>query len=486
MRQTRDPAQATTQGNQPRHWLSEKTGYLLFWPATGLLTTTLDGVNAIPAVSTHVSGTVTFHYTPQTRRLSYTGQISGAALLTDTIMTINRGPTGINGQIAYTLAVGTLNQSKPYTGTINLAAEDEALLRDGALYVNIATAAHPKGFVRGQINSAEPVLAVPIYAAPRPASAMHAVQNELNLGSALQTTQTVEFQGVELSGRQPPTEVVSLVSAVGLQWSSPDLLPANPITGIEGSRVDMYDHADFKYVGVTSDFPATQTPTNPAGVVAQSTLYFGIVTYGNWSTPNEVKFEIYIDSNQDGVDDYMIFNTDQFGYNSDNVTSDAFITALKDLHTGRITPQAPLNAVAATVRDTALYNTNVMLLAIRASLVGLTNANPKLDYHVESYSNDRPRAMDGARRAVDRSPSLHFTLTESGLDLTQGQLGVPQYKDLDGEKIIVGFDLAAYAKANLKGILLLHHHNLTGQRAEIVAIDYQWPNVLYLPLVAQH
>ena len=63
-------------------------------------------------------------------------------------------------------------------------------------------------------------------------------------------------------------------------------------------------------------------------------------------------FEIYIDSNQDGVDDYMIFNTDQFGYNSDNVTSDAFITALKDLHTGRITPQAPLNAVAATVPTT--------------------------------------------------------------------------------------------------------------------------------------
>ncbi|MFN8487323.1 MAG: S8 family serine peptidase [Caldilineaceae bacterium] len=483
MRHTRDQTQATKQGGQARQWLSEETGYLLFWPASNQIIANLTGANAVPAVNTSVQGKTTFAYNPQTHTLTYTLEISGTPVLTQTGVTLNRGLLNGKGVVAAILASGDLFAGQVYSGAVTLEPKDDLLLRDGLFYVNLTTPAFPNGLLRGAITTTAAVLSVPLYAAPRPAAAMQATTPSLDFTQNPEVSQSLSWQGTGIQGSNPPTDVVSLVSAVGLQWSSPDLPPANPITGTEGSRTDLYDHADLKYLGVTSNYGATRTAANPAGAVTQSTIYFGLATYGHWATPNEVRFAILIDTNHDGVNDFRLFNCDQLGYNSDSITSDAFVTALENLHTGFVSPQAPLNGVSATTKDTALYNTNVMLLPVAASALGLTDANPAFDYYVESYSNDRTHAQDGSERYVDRSPHLHFDVAHSGLDLTNGQLGAPLYQDLAGEQITVGFDLAAYTQNNLKGILLLHHHNITGQQAEVVAVDYNWPNTLYLPLV---
>jgi subtilisin family serine protease len=489
MQHTRDPSMAATQAGRPRQSLNEKSGYILFWPVTGLFTTTLDGANVTPAVVTDLQGAAAFHYNPQTRIFSYTVQITGSNLSDITSVSINRGSAGINSASIYTLCTSIVSKTLPISGTINLNPGDEPLLRAGELYVNVTTQTHPNGALRGQLNTANPILEVPLYAAPRAATAMHAAQSMLDFGFNQPATQEISLRGVGLSGGQLPTATVSLVSAVELQSSSPDLPPANIITATEGSRIDLYDHADLKYVGVTSDFRATHNNATPDGAVDQSTLYFGIATYGNWATPNEVKFEIYIDTDRDGKNDFMLFNTDQLGYNSDNVMSDAFVTALKNLHTGNISPQESLNAAdptaSATTLDTALFNSNVMLLPIRANGLGLTNLNASFDYYVESYSNDRPRVGDGARRYVDRSQRLHYDLVHAGFDLSGGKVGAPQVRDFDGEKITVEFDQQGYSQSNSQGILLLHHHNVVGLRDEVVTIHYSWPNTLYLPIIGR-
>ncbi len=490
MQPTRDQTLAATQGGRPRQSLNEKSGYLLFWPVAGLFTATVEGVNVTPSVATDLQGVATFHYDPQTRVLTYTIQIGGSPLADITSVTINRGPVGVAGTAVYTLSHSIVSQTLPITGLINLSPRDEPLLRAGELYVNVTTQTHPNGALRGQINSAAPLLEVALYAAPRAASAMHAAQSALDFGDQQPATQILSLQGVGLTNSQVPTLAISLVSAVELQWSSPNLPPANMITATEGSRIDLYDHADLKYVGVTSDFGATRTKAMPAGAVGQSTLYFGIATYGNWSTPNEVKFEIYIDTDRDGVDDFMLFNSDQLGYNSDSVMSDAFVTALKDLrpglHTGNITPQADLNGADAATLDTAPFNSNVLLLSIHASALGLTNLNAWFDYHVETYSNDRPRIDDGGRRSVDRSPHLAYDLAHSRFDLSGGKVGAPQYPDLAGENITVKFDQRGYSQASNQGILLLHHHNVSGRRAEVVLVQSSSPVTLYLPLIGKH
>ena len=485
MRHTRDQTQAAKQGSLARHWLSEESGYLLFWPTANQIIANLTGINAVPTVITSIQGKTAFTYSPQTHTLTYTLEISGTPILTQTGVTLNRGPLNGKGVVAAILFSGDLLAGQVYSGAVTLEAKDELLLRDGLLYVNLTTLEFPNGLLRGAANSSAPVLSVPLYAAPRPAAAMQTTTPHLDFKQNPEVSQSLTWQGTGLQGSNFPTDVVSLVSAVGLQWSSPNLPPANPITGTEGSRTDLYDHADLKYLGVTSNYAATRTAANPAGSVTQSTLYFGIATYANWSTPNEVRFDILIDTDHDGVNDFRLFNSDQLGYNSDSVTSDAFVTALENLHTHFISPQFPLNGVSAATKDTALYNTNVMLLPLAASALGLTEANPTFDYYVESYSNDRPHAQDGAEHYVERSPRFHFDIAHNGLDLTNGQLDAPLYQDLTGEKITVGFERVAYTQNNFQGILLLHHHNITGQHAEVVAIDYNLPNSLYLPLVGR-
>jgi len=329
-------------------------------------------------------------------------------------------------------------------------------------------------------------LRVPIYAAPRPAAAIHALPAVLDFGSALQATQTITLQGVGITGTHPPTDVTSLVSALQLQWSSPDTAPLESVTPTEGSGADWYDHADLKYVGVTSDFAATRSLTNGAGGVAESMLYFGVVTYENWSTPNEVMFEVSIDTSLDGNADFVLFNTNQLGYNTNGLTSDSLITALRDLRTGMVTPQGPLNGQPANALDTAPFNTNVLLLPVRAGALGLTSAHAAFAYSVETYSNDRPRANNGTKKPVDRSPSYQFDLTQPGLVIRGNHAdALPLYKDLPGESMTIGFDLAAYALSNTGGVLLLHHHNQSNQRAEIVDIRFHWPHSVYLPLVAR-
>ncbi|MCX6044390.1 MAG: S8 family serine peptidase [Chloroflexi bacterium] len=487
MQHTRDRTLAATQAGRSRQWLNEKSGYLLFWPATGLFTATLSGAKVTPAIVTDLQGAATFHYDPQTHVLSYTLQLSGDPNPGITSVSINRGPAGVNGATAYTLGTNITNTLEPLTSALNLNSSDELLLRAGELYINVTTQANPQGAIRGQIDTTAPILAVPLYAAPRPAGAIRAVQSKLDFGEDQPTSQLIRLQGVGLTGNSIPTLGVPLVSVVELQWSSPNLPPANIITTTEGSQGDLYDHADLKYVGVTSDFGATRDNTTPNGAVDKSTLYFGIVSYGNWSTPNEVQFEIYIDSDLDGVDDFMLFNTDQLGYNSNNVMSDAFVTALKNLHTGVITPQATLNAADTTPTqlDTAPFNSNVMLLPIRANLLGLTDLKADFDYRVESYSNDRPRIGDGARRYVDRSARLHYDLQHSRLDLSGGKVGAPQYPDLEGEPIPVKFEQQNASQSNSQGILLLHHHNMLGLRDEVVTIQASWPATLYLPMIGK-
>jgi len=326
-------------------------------------------------------------------------------------------------------------------------------------------------------------LRVPIYAAPRPAAALYATPSTLDFGTQLQATQALTFAGIGLQGSQFPTDVVPIVSAVELHFSSPNLAPAQGETQPGQSQTDLYDHADLKYGGVTSDFAATQTVTNPSGSVNASTLFFGVATYNNWATPNEVKIKIHIDTDRDGRDDFLLFNSDQVGYNLGNAASDTFISALKNLHTGSVSPQLPLNNIWATDFDTAPYHTNVMLIPVSAAALGLTTDKPSFDYTIESYSNDRPHTEEGLELYVDRSPPLHFNLASAGLDLTGGKLGAAQIQVRGNSAVVVNFNLPAYTLSNTQGILLLHHNNRSVLRDEVVSIHYQLPPSIYMPLV---
>jgi hypothetical protein len=467
MQHTRDPAVPDSQGF-PRHWISEESGLLMLWPNPATFTAHLTGAGATPPTSSQASGDVSFTYDPNARKLSYTISVTGLAAETITGAAMLRGLPGLpSSALAYPLyqGGGTLTPGAPVQGSVTLTVHDETLLAAGYLQATIFTTAFPQGELRGQVTPNKPVLKLPIYAAPRPASVMAAANPPLDFGATSQATRDLELAGLGLSGASYPLDYLSLVSALELHVRSPN----NPPLSVLRPEPDIFDHADIKYVGIANDLRAT-------GLVNQAMLSFGLVTQGAWASPREVELSIFMDINEDGVFDYRLFNSDQSGFNNRFRTSDAFITAVENLETKQRSSQEFLNGLSAQNYDTAIFNSNVMLLPVRAAVVGLTGGNTDFDYYVETKSSE-------TIGVVDRTPTRHYDLVNVGLDTTGGRLGAPIYDDLDGATIPVTLDLAKLEAAKVDMLLLLHHHNAAGQRAEVVPVSYTPPGLIYLPLI---
>ena len=97
------------------------------------------------------------------------------------------------------------------------------------------------------------------------------------------------------TGVNNPYDIISLVTSYELAEASPND-PGTPGT----------DNADLKYVGVTND-----NRVAAGGFVTNTTVYFGISTWGNHDRASaEVEFDIYIDSRTGMATwDYVVWNT---------------------------------------------------------------------------------------------------------------------------------------------------------------------------------
>jgi subtilisin family serine protease len=321
------------------------------------------------------------------------------------------------------------------------------------------------GYVVLTSNQANPPLRVPVYAAPRPASDMRALSNTIGFEEGA-TESTISLVGQDVftveedDQGEPdlPYGEVSLVTAFELQHSSP-----NDIRSI-----GIFDNADLKYIGVASDFEAT-------GVVSETLLSFGIATHGNWSSPNEVQFNVFIDTNRDGTPDFRLLNVD-IGRATGATANDVFITVLANLNTGEVTLQNFLNGVPASAANTVPFNTNVMVLPVNAADLGLTDTNATFDYRIVTVSlgfeEEDTDLIVNDLVAVDSTPMLTYNAAAPGLDLSGGEEGVPAYFDLSGGSIPVSLNQEAFEAAGSQGVLLLHHHNATpDRRAEVLRIE---------------
>jgi subtilisin family serine protease len=455
MRHTHDPSLLEEQVEFPRHWLSEASGYVTLTPpaATRNFKADVRGDFENPPVESAVTASAVFTYTDSTNNLAYLIKFSSP--ISPSMAHVHRGEAGINGPVANPITV--TNNITQVSGSVILSASDEALLLNGGLYVNFHTAAHASGELRGQVVAAQPQLRVPVHAAARPASNMHALQTSLPFNRTTLTGSTaVTLTGQTVNtGANQPLDELALVSALEWQATSPN----------EAASPARADDADLRYVGIASDVKATDFFTETA-------IYFGVATHADWATPSEVGFEIYIDSDKDGEDDFVLFNWDLGSANGGDAT-DVHITVLCPLGPGDCLLEDFLNGVSADDANTVLYNTNVMLLPVYASDLGLTASSSSFNYQIVSYS----RAVSDE---VDISPWLSYDAGKPGLDLQDGVPGAPFYEDGPGDTIPVNYDRAAYAAAGSQGLLLFHHHNRSGNRVDALPLNIR---VLYLPIL---
>jgi hypothetical protein len=237
------------------------------------------------------------------------------------------------------------------------------------------------------------------------------------------------------------THPAPLVSAFNL-----GLVSTNRLLPVPESSTDLLA------IGAASD-ASQQSQFN------NTTVYFALATAGDWASPTPVlaEFDFQIDTNADGVSDLVVFNNTLA--NSAGGYSDVFESGLGGF------VYRFVNGFSASQRDTAPFNTSVLVLPMPVSVLGLG----------VGHSQFRYRAVTGDYFGLgETTPWVTFDAARPVLDTTVfGISGKPFFTDGGLVSFKADPNAAAANGTNSPshaGLMLLHHFNTTGNRLEIVDI----------------
>jgi uncharacterized repeat protein (TIGR01451 family) len=313
-------------------------------------------------------------------------------------------------------------------------------------------------------------LRVPLYAAPRPSGDMRAEVAELTLPSDGGTV-SLPLDGTHVAtGGAQPAGVSSIVTALPLAYI--DLVD-------QPSYAAAYD---IEFVGVDSNFTDGGNTGGSAG--STTGLYFGVAMADEWSTFGEFSIRIYLDIDENGTFDYVIFSTNLV--NASNSAVDVFYTAVRQSNLNSGPLHLPLNGFSAAT-NSYLLNNNVVVLAIapgvplnydnntstpNTPLLGVGNTD--FNYYVETFS--------GLLGTVDTTPVLYYDMANPTLHVNAGGLQ-PSFLETASTNLSIDYDITSDDIGDVPpGVLLLHHHNdgdtqrVNGEnfrRAEVVRLNLQ-------------
>jgi len=342
--------------------------------------------------------------------------------------------------------------------------------------------------------NATPLASVPFDVFPIVASDAHAVATGLVPSGAQSFTIGIQNTGARNAPMAGSTGTprTPLASAFELEATSPELAGISPSLRA----------ADVHYVGITSGYSVTQN------LQPDTLLFFGLATYAPWSTPNEIQFQVYIDSNQDGHDDFVLANVNA-NTRDGGPPSDIFLNALYPIRADgtlagatRIADWGSFTAPISSSINMAPFNTSVMFetALVRDLAIPVNPDDPfgpkgpvpeRFCYHIETRARDLnmfgqvlDRVPDAASAPVaacaNRSGVLLYDIvgaTLKPINSTSPVFGSPLaarpiFVDVNGEQITGGVNAAALATQSAQ-LLIFHHHNAPFPQAEVIDIAAQ-------------
>ncbi len=301
-------------------------------------------------------------------------------------------------------------------------------------------------------------LRVPIHAVAMPHSNMSAGPT-ITTGGATTGSTTIPLSGTELcTGTLTagptcegtfPTDIASLVSPFELQVVS----PADPVSAPP--------FADIQYVGV-------------AHIAATNQYLFGVSTWAPWGSPSQVAFNIYIDSNNDGTWDSILFNSNPgtmaanlFG-STPASPQDTFIAGRLSIPASTVSISSAnnlVNLLPAAAIESRVFDNQVLVLAAPAPQLNITGA---FRYKVMTCPGSAPLCQQLNGFHFDEAAGPYsWNASAQGLDFNGARL----LQDLNGGSIPLTWNLANMTANGSLGALLLHHHNQPGSRAEVVLLE---------------
>ncbi|MEU4444853.1 S8 family serine peptidase [Actinosynnema sp. NPDC050801] len=289
------------------------------------------------------------------------------------------------------------------------------------------------------VRSGERTLRVPVYAAPKPVADVEAVDR--GDGAVEVTGRTVEQGEGDEAYR-------SLLSAFELQGASPELPDCADGVQVDCAVTASARGGDLRYVGAASS----------GGMLA-----FGVVTWRNWVTLGVATSPVIrIDTTGDGVDDYAVQAVKPTS--GAVVTADVWLARTVRVADGAVVDEQPLNGQYGDV-DTNVMDSDVVVLPVALTALGIDPAagSARLTYTAGTTGNyPAPGNADGL---VDRiGTPMSFDPLRPGLGVEGGVLFFAE----PGAVLRVRRDPESAAADGADSLLLLHHHNASGDRAQVL------------------
>ena len=301
----------------------------------------------------------------------------------------------------------------------------------------------------------QPQIRVALHAAPKPVSSMRSTTQQFTSNGANSQQFNLKLSGVPVNtGTNYPIDIISLVKPFELQYVHPQANEPN-------AAGDQYT---IKTVGVTSDYAANAA----AGTKASTILAFAVDTFGNMTTPSFLgsDIEIFIDTNLDGdyefalyIDSRRISGTTTHSnvytprlVNLDKATSDPTRTTAVGIYT---------NGLPANARDTNPFFNSSVVIEVPASSLGYAGGTKTRFRYVAAifgrYGNDT------------ETPVLEYDIANPGVEVNGTRKEPFYFDDLPSTTIPVQFNGTNFKANKSLGVLLLHRHNATGNRSDIVS-----------------
>ena len=208
--------------------------------------------------------------------------------------------------------------------------------------------------------------------------------------------------------------------------------------GLSGSRVPGHVSNDVRAIGTQSfDWDGVN-----------QLLVFAVNTYDHWSNASTNEFDIAVDVDGDGVDDYIVIGVDQGA-----VTTGSFNGRLAAFVFSTRSPGASLNFLATAPTDSSTAELPVLTSQLcRAAEPCLSGANPRITYHAVSY--------DLINGGVDVVPGVaKYNVWSSAI--SQGGFATVAPGGTDTSNVIA-INPAEWALTPAKGLMIVSLDNKSG------------------------
>nr|WP_243658994.1 S8 family serine peptidase [Tamaricihabitans halophyticus] len=307
-------------------------------------------------------------------------------------------------------------------------------------------------------------LRVPVYSAPKPTAAIEA-PDELKIPDGEQQA-VLNLGGRGLDQGDGDAAYRSLISALQLGATSPELPECAEEDESECTINDTAKGGDLRYVGAATTAPLHKKQGKPQDAM----LAIGLSTWEDWANvgSNTIPF-VELDTTGDGKPDFRSEvakppETDVLVVNTVDLNQEGNPSV--DLQ--------PVNGQFGDV-DTNVFDTNTLLLPINLAAIGIDAAkadSAPISYTVGVAGNYAASAAEDEVGVIDQlAEPVDFDPLKPGVWLQGSGEPALSYLAKPGTALVANYDREAAEQQGADQLLLLHHQNARGARAELADIS---------------